>query len=316
MLRGARRGLSTASRSVRPRRAVLYAPGSSTKMMAKAAGLGADSVVLDMEDGVAGNAKEAARANVAAALGELEFGSSERVVRINAVGSGFEEEDLAAVLALEGGALPDAILLPKADHPDHVRWLASRIEESGAEKRRGARIETVLLVESAASVLGLADIVAADRSRVTGVIFGGDDYAASVGAHRSPDNSEIAFARNLVLVQAKAAGLQSVIDVVQINYKRPDLLERESVEGFRLGYTGKQVIHPSQIETVHRCFSPDADEVAWARRLLDAFEHHAEQGKGAFSFENKMIDSPTVKIALNLVHRAEACEAADQGASK
>lgn len=307
--RAARRALSSSGRVTRPRRAMLYAPGSSDKMLTKAAGLPADTVCLDMEDGVAANKKEEARAGVVGALDSLDFGRSERLVRINAVGSGLEEDDLAAVL--DAPTLPDGILLPKADHPDHVRWLADRIAASGAEKRLGRPLDVLLLVESAQAVLGLHGIATAD-SRVDGVVFGGDDYAATVGASRSADNHEIAFARSMVLLQAKAANLSSVIDVVQINFKQPDMLEKESLEGFRLGYTGKQIIHPNQIDIVHRCFSPAAADVAWARRLLDAFEHHAKAGKGAFSFENKMIDSPTVKIAQNLVHRAEACQMADE----
>lgn len=246
------------------------------------------------------NQKVEARKNIVEALTSLKCGNTERLVRINQVGSGLETADIEAVLS--GPVLPDGIVLPKVESPEHLQWLDAYIEKKlGTD----SPLCIIALIESATAMLRLGDITRSSK-RLVALIFGADDYAADVGAVRTPSNEEVSFARNLVLLHAKAAKLQA-IDLVNIEFKNPERLERECLEAFRMGYTGKQIIHPAQIGTVHRCFAPDRASVEWAQSLIAAWHQNQAAGAGAFTFQNKMIDRPTVLQAEQLVARARAC---------
>jgi citrate lyase beta subunit len=158
-------------------------------------------------------------------------------------------------------------------------------------------------VETAKGILNLKEI--ASHPRLDGIIFGGEDFAASVGATRTPDATELLYARQAVVVACAAFGLQA-IDIVTIDFKNPDVVRREAEFGARLGYAGKQVIHPAQVEPAQAAFTPSDAALAQARRIVETFEASQKEGKGAFALDGKMIDMPLLKNAQKVLERARA----------
>jgi citrate lyase beta subunit len=158
-------------------------------------------------------------------------------------------------------------------------------------------------IETAKAMLALKEI--ASHPRLDGLIFGGEDYAASVGAVRTPEAWEVFTVRSLVVMHAKAFGLQA-IDMVTVDYRNLDRVRREAAFGAQLGYAGKQVIHPAQVGPVQEAFTPDDEAIAKAKRLVEAFDAHQKEGKGAFGLDGQMIDLPLVKSAQNVLERARA----------
>lgn len=284
---------------MRSRRALLYMPGDNWKMISKAVTLGVDSICMDMEDGVAVNKKAEARATIAKALQELDFGASEKLARINAVGSGWEQDDIEAVLPHK----PDGVVIPKVEAFEHVEW-ASRIIED-AELKNGWQVNSIRIligVETAKGILNLKEIAA--HPRLDAIIFGGEDFAASIGATRTKDAIELLYARQAVIVACAAFDLQP-IDIVTIDYKDLDALKAEAEFGARLGFAGKQVIHPNQIPIVQKAFTPSEEEAAYARRIVETFEASQKEGKGAYSLDGKMIDMPLLKNAQKVLARVK-----------
>ncbi len=282
------------------RRALLYVPGDDRHKIEKAITCGADCVCLDLEDGVALNRKTEARRTVAAALHELAFDRSEKLARINPVGSGLERDDIEAVLP----SRPDGIVLPKVESLEQVQWASGKIE--AAELAHGWPVNSIRLivdVETAKGILNLKEI--ASHPRLDGLIFGAEDYAASISALRTPEGWEVFTARSLVVMHAKAFGLQA-IDMVTIDFQNLETVRREAAFGAQLGYTGKQIIHPAQVGPVQEAFTPDDDSIAKARHLVDAFEFHQKEGQGTFALDGKMIDMPLVRAAQGVLGRAKA----------
>jgi len=282
------------------RRALLYMPGDNWKMITKSITLGVDSVCMDMEDGTAINKKAEARAMIAKALQELDFGKTEKLTRINSVGSGWEKDDIEAVLPHH----PDGIVIPKVESFDHIEWASQIIEES--ELKYGWPVNSVRVligVETARGILNLKEIAA--HPRLDGIIFGGEDFAASIGAIRTKDATELLYARQAVVVACAANDLQA-IDIVTIDYNDIEALRVESEFGARLGYSGKQIIHPAQVEPVQTAFTPNDDAIAHARRIIETFEASQKEGRGAYSLDGKMIDMPLLKNAQKVLERARA----------
>ena len=282
------------------RRALLYMPGDDWKKITKSLTLGVDCICMDMEDGVAVNRKAEARATIAKALQELDFGKSEKLARINSVGSGWEKDDIAAVLPHH----PDGIVIPKIESLDQIKWGSEIIE--AAELRYGWPINSVRMlvgVETAKGILNLREI--ASHPRLDGIIFGGEDFAASVGATRSRDATELLYARQAVVVACAAFGLQA-IDIVTIDFKNLEVVRAEAEFGARLGYSGKQIIHPAQVEPVQSAFTPNDEAIAYAKRIVESFEASQKEGRGAFALDGKMIDMPLLKNARKVLERARA----------
>jgi len=285
---------------MRARRALLYMPGDDRHKIEKALTLDVDCICMDMEDGVALNRKAEARRTIARALGELNFGRSERLVRINAVGSGLEDEDIEAILP----SRPDGIVLPKVESLEQIQWAGGKIE--AAELRNGWPVNSIRLIvdmETAKGILALKEIAA--HPRLEALIFGAEDYAVSIGAVRTPEAWEVFTARSLVVMHAKACSLQA-IDMATLDYHNLERLRREAAFGAQMGYTGKQVIHPAQVGLVQEVFTPDEEAVAKARELVEAFEAHQKQGRGAFALDGRMIDMPLVRAAQGVLERARA----------
>ena len=284
---------------MRPRRALLYVPGTSMKMMTKAAGLEVDSVCLDLEDAVALGQKEEARGLVAQALAELDFGRTERCVRINEAGSDLARADLEAILPLH----PDAIILPKVDSPDALLWADEMLLE--AETRHGwpiGGIALIALIETAMGVVRLADI-AASTPRLQALAFGAEDLMADVGGKRTSSNREVAYPRSAVAITAAAFGLQA-LDQVFVAYKDLDGFRAEAEEAAILGYQGKQVIHPAQAQVAQEVFTPSEEEIAHAQRVLEAMREAEARGEGVFALDGKMVDGPMIKAARRVLARA------------
>lgn len=282
------------------RRALLYMPGDDRHKIEKALTLGVDCICMDMEDGVAQDRKAAARLSIAAALRELDFGRSEKLARINRVGSGLEADDLAAVLPFR----PDGIVLPKIESAGQIQWAAERIE--AAELAGGwplNSIRVIVDVETARGILNLKEIAA--HPRLEALLFGGEDFAVSIGATRTPEALELFYARSAVVTHARAFGLQA-IDMVTTDFRDLERVRGEAQFGAQLGYTGKQAIHPAQVAPVQEAFTPGEEAIARARHLVEAFEAHQKEGRGAFALDGEMIDLPLVKAARGVLDRARA----------
>lgn len=285
---------------MRSRRALLYMPGDNWKMITKSITLGVDSICMDMEDGAAVNKKVEARATIVKALQELDFGESEKLARINSVGSGWEKDDIESVLPYH----PDGIVIPKVESYEHIEWASKIIEE--AELKHGWQVNSVRIligIETAKGILNLKEI--ASHPRLDAIIFGGEDFAASVGATRRKDAIELLYAREAVIVACAANDLQA-IDIVTIDYKNMEMLKAESEFGSGLGFSGKQIIHPNQVSAVQEVFTPSDDAIAYAKRIVETFEASQNEGRGAYALDGKMIDMPLLKHAQKVLARAKA----------
>jgi citrate lyase beta subunit len=255
------------------RRALLYMPGDDRHKIEKAITLDVDCICMDMEDGVAFSRKTAARRTIAEALLNLDFGRSEKLVRINDIGSGLEQEDIQAVLPFR----PDGIVAPKVETLEQLQWVNAKIE--AAELANGWLLNSIRIlvaVETARAILNLKEI--ASYPRLDGIIFGGEDYAASVGATRTAEALELLYARSAVVMACAAFGLQA-IDMVTVDFRDLERVHNEALFGMQLGS---------------------------ARRMVEAYETSQQEGRGAFALEGRMIDLPLVKAAQNLLARAEA----------
>jgi citrate lyase beta subunit len=275
-------------------------PGDNWKMITKSVTLGVDSICMDMEDGTAVNKKAEARVTIAEALQELDFGASEKLARINSVGSGWEQDDIEAVLPYH----PDGIVIPKVESFEQVDWASQIIE--AAELKYGWPINSVRIligVETAKGIMNLKEI--AVHPRLDAIIFGGEDFAASIGAVRTKDAVELLYARQAVIVACAANDLQA-LDIVTIDYKDLEALKIEAQFGAGLGFSGKQIIHPNQVSVVQEAFTPSNESIAYARRIVETFEASQKEGKGAYALDGKMIDMPLLKNAQKVLARAKA----------
>lgn len=285
---------------MRSRRALLYVPGDDWNKINKAITLGADSICMDMEDGVALNRKTAARETIAKALQELNFGKSEKLARINAIGSGLELEDIETVLSCH----PDGIVIPKIESREQIDWAGSIIEK--AELANGWHLNSIriiVVVETGKGIINLKEI--ASHPRLDGLIFGAEDFAANIGATRSRAGWEVMYARSAVVTHAAAYDLQS-IDMVFIDFRDSINLKIEAAQGAAMGFTGKQIVHPSQVHPVQDAFTPSDAAVAYALRVVDTFKTHQSEGAGAYELDGKMIDMPILKNAQKVLERARA----------
>ncbi|HVL88353.1 MAG TPA: CoA ester lyase [Candidatus Thermoplasmatota archaeon] len=276
----------------RPRRTLLFTPGTRADRWEKALSGPADVAVADLEDGVAPADKQAAREAVARALAHSKSGRTERGVRINAWGA-LARADLAALAQ----AMPELVVLPKVERAEEVEAVDRALTQAGCPAR------LLLLFETARGVLDAPALAQASR-RVAAVAFGAEDYAANVGARRTREGTEVLFARSLVVAAAAAAGVEAV-DQVFVDFQDDAGLERDAREGARLGYRGKQVIHPRQVEIVHRALAPSPDEVAWARKVSEAARAGGVEEGGVVVVDGRMIDRPLVAQAERTLRLAE-----------
>ncbi len=285
----------------RVRRAVLFTPGDSLHKLQKAAGLGVDSIILDLEDGVALNRKVEARQTVVQALQTIDFGRTERLIRINPVGSGLEADDLKVTLP----AHADGYVIPKVEQADQVQWASAQI--AATERSQGwpvGAIRLLVMIETARAVVNLREI-AMSENRLDALIFGAEDLAGSLGAVRTRENHEVSYARSAVVIHAAAFGLQA-IDQIYADLNDTPGLTAEAEQAMHMGYSGKTIIHPHQIEPVAQVFTPSDETIAQAQRLIEAFQAHQSRGAGAFALDGKMVDAPFIRAAERVLARARA----------
>jgi len=282
-----------------PRRSLLFMPGDSLKKIQKAATWEVDTVIMDLEDGVAQNRKEAACAVVSEALQALGFGRRERLVRLNHVSSGLPPAEIDATCV----GRPDGYIVPKAEDESDLRAVDRLLD--AAEKRLGVREGTFRLfamIETALGIMNLKEIARA-TPRLEGLIFGAEDLAGDIGAVRTSAAWEVFYARSAIVTAAAAYNLQA-FDMVFTDFNDAAGLDAESRIARQLGYTGKTCIHPNQTPVVNATFSPSDAEIDRAQRLIAAFEAQQAAGAGAFVFEGKMVDMPMLVAARKVLVRA------------
>lgn len=286
---------------MRIRRALLFMPGDDRHKIEKGAALNVDSVIMDLEDGVALNHKSAARLTIAAALREVDFGQTEKLVRINPLGSGLEADDLTVTLP----AHPDGYLLPKVESAGQVQEVSARLE--AAERDYGWPLNAIRLlpiIETARGVVNLRAI--ADSSpRLDALILGAEDLASDIGATRTAEGWEIFYARSALVIHAAAAGLQA-IDTPFVALNDLEGLAAQTRAAMLMGYTGKLAIHPRQIEAIQQVFTPSAEEIARAKRLIEAYNAQQAASSGVFELDGQMVDRPMIRRAERVLMRARA----------
>ncbi len=283
------------------RRALLYVPGDDLHKINKSITLGVDCICLDLEDGVAVNRKLGARDTITEALQKLDFGHSERLVRINPLQSGLAEDDLVSVLT----AHPDGIVLPKVESADQLQWV--NMQMASMEHIMGwpiGSLTLLALIETPQAVIQLPEICTA-VPRLSGLIFGAEDLAVGLGAQRTPAAWELLYARSAVVLHAAAYNLQ-VIDMVDVDFVDMAALQGNARQGAEMGFTGKQIIHPNQVRPVQDAFTPSDEAILEAQKLVKAAAQYQQNGSGAFALDGKMVDAPVVKLAERLLERARA----------
>ena len=290
---------------MRLRRSVLFMPGDSPRKIEKAAALDVDVVVMDLEDGVAAARKEEARRGIVEALKQLDFGRTERWVRVNEPTGDLFRADIEQTAP----GRPDGYMIPKVSSAEDVRRVERVLEAVEAEVGGGTwRPRLMALIETARGVVNAFEVAQASE-RLVALLFGAEDFAGDVGAERTLEGAEVAYARGAVVVAAKAAGIEA-IDTLCTDLTNTEVLARDAVAGRRMGYDGKMCIHPKHVETIHRAFDPTAEQIAHAARLIAAFDAHQARGAGVFDFEGKMVDMPMVRAAEKVLARARAANLA------
>jgi citrate lyase subunit beta/citryl-CoA lyase len=271
----------------RLRRSLLYVPASSEAMLGKAGSRGADVLIVDLEDGVLPDAKDAARARAQRLWPELDFGGSEALLRVNAAGTAWQEPDLASAARIR----PAGVVLPKCEDPSAVAGAAGRLPET----------PLFLMVETARGVLAAPELARVEQ--VAGLLFGAADFRASVRASRDPDETELLLARGALVLAARAAGVL-VFDTPFFDYRDDVGLERSARRARMLGFDGKTAIHPGQVAVLNRVFAPTADEVERARAVVAALEAAAREGRGVATVEGEMVEALHAAEARRTLARA------------
>ncbi|MBN9245587.1 MAG: CoA ester lyase [Mesorhizobium sp.] len=297
------------SQPKRLRRCQLAVPGSSEKMMAKAAALEVDHVFLDLEDAVAPSAKVGARGQIVEALNSLDFGRSVRCVRINDLDTHYAYDDIIAVVEGAGANL-DTILVPKVRSACDVRFvdrLLTQIEGKLGLKRR---IGIEVLIEEAEAIMRVEEIAGAS-GRLEALIFGMGDYSASQGIDPRAIAGDCGYpgdiwhyARYKMIVAARSFGLDAV-DGPFVNFRDGDWFRTECVRARQLGAVGKWAIHPSQVAIAQEAFSPSQAEVDRAYKAVAAYAEAQKQGLGAIQVDGQMVDVATVRLVQRVIDQAE-----------
>jgi citrate lyase subunit beta/citryl-CoA lyase len=287
----------------RPRRSVLYMPGSNARALEKAKTLPADGVILDLEDSVAPDAKEAARRQVTETVKAGGFGSREVVIRVNGVDTPWHAEDLAAA----AHAAPDAILVPKVSSPDALELIGRRLLDMGTDHktRVWAMIETPLAIFN---ILAIAAEARDSESRLATLVMGTNDLAKDTRARLVPGRAPMLPWLSTCVAAARIHGVD-ILDGVYNDLSNADGFATECRQGVELGFDGKTLIHPNQIAPCNAAFSPSDEEVAQARKMIAAFDLPENKGKGVVSIDGRMVERLHAEMARRTVAIAEAIAA-------
>jgi citrate lyase subunit beta / citryl-CoA lyase len=280
------------------RRSALYVPGDSEKMLQRSAGISADILLLNLEDGVAASQKISARGKIADALKSIRFGDREIVVRINPADSEIGQADLAVIVP----AHPDGICLPKVEKTEEINAADAAIRKiETAHSLPEGNIKLHAMIESAAGVLRAAEIASASP-RIASLIFGSADYAADVRCRPGEDRLEILLALQMIVVAARSAGIDA-IDAPCFDIPNHDLLARESAQARRLGFSGKSALHPDQLALIHQAFDVTPEEIAWAERIIAELNEADRRGKALTTIDGNLIDNPHRAAAERILRR-------------
>ncbi len=292
------RALRDVKRS-RPRRSALYMPGANARALEKAQSLPADMLILDLEDAVAPDAKEAARDRVCAAAASGGYGRREVVIRINGLDTGWGHADLPAV----AGCGADAILLPKVESAEQVRHLEALMADCGAPDD----MAVMCMIETPMGVLHAGEIAGAGP-RLSCLVMGTSDLAKDLQARHVPGREPLLAGLGLALLAARAHRL-AILDGVSLDLGDDAAHEAACRQGRDMGFDGKTLIHPKQIAAANRTFAPDADEIEWSRRIIAAHADAEERGAGVVLVDGRLIEALHVEEAHRLVALAAAIDA-------
>jgi citrate lyase subunit beta/citryl-CoA lyase len=286
--------------TIRPRRSVLYMPGSNARALDKAKTLPVDGVILDLEDSVAPDAKEAARQQVVDAVKAGGFGTREVFIRVNGVDTPWHADDLSAA----AHAAPDVILVPKVSSSDTLELIGRRLLDMGTnhKTRVWAMIETPL------AIFNILEIAAAARdseTRLAGFVMGTNDLAKDTRARLVPGRTPMLAWLSMCVAAARIHGID-ILDGVYNDIGNSDGFAKECAQGVDLGFDGKTLIHPSQIEPCNTAFSPSPADVEQARKMIAAFDLPENKGKGVISIDGRMVERLHADMARRTVAIAEA----------
>jgi citrate lyase subunit beta/citryl-CoA lyase len=293
--------------AIRPRRSVLYMPGSNARALEKARTLAADGLILDLEDAVAPDAKETARRQVADSVRAGGFGRREVTIRINGLDTPWGVDDLPSAAA----ARPDAILVPKVSAPDELLALGRRLDQ--LEPARNIRVW--IMVETPLAVLAIREIAAAAReplTRLSGFVMGTNDLAKDTRARIVPGRAPMVPWLMTCLAAARSCGLD-ILDGVYNDIGNADGFARECAEARDMGFDGKTLIHPNQIDACNAAFSPTAAEVEEARKIIGAFDLPENSGKGVVKLDGRMVERLHAEMARRVVTIADAIAGSQAG---
>ncbi|AIJ08429.1 MULTISPECIES: citrate (pro-3S)-lyase subunit beta [Edwardsiella] len=289
----------TPQQKTRTRRSMLFVPGSNAAMLSNAFIYKADALMFDLEDSVVLREKDAARRLVYHALQHPLYNDIETIVRVNALDSAYGVADLEAVVR----AGVDVVRLPKTDSADDV--IAIENEIARIERTCGREVGSTGLLAAIESAQGITQAVAIAHAspRLIGIALGAEDYVRNLRTERSAEGIELLFARCSILQAARAAGIQA-FDTVYSDANNDEGFLREASHIKQLGFDGKSLINPRQIELLHNLYAPTQKEVDHARLVVDAAEASAREGRGVVSLNGKMVDSPVIERARLVLSRA------------
>jgi len=286
-------------KSARPRRSMLYMPGSNARALEKARALPADSLILDLEDAVAPDAKELARKQVCEAVAAGGFGMREVLIRVNALSTRWGYEDIA--MASKSGA--DGLLLPKVESADAIRHMEAIMRANGAPES----MRIWAMMETPRSILE-SQRIAESTPRMEGLVMGTSDLAKELDCAHTHERLPFIVSLGLCLLAARAAGL-AILDGVYLDLNDEVGFEAACKQGQELGFDGKTLIHPKQVGPCNKVFTPKPQDVAWSRRIIEAHAAAAARGEGVVVVDGRLVENLHVESARRLVSMADAIAA-------
>ena len=284
----------------RLRRTMMFVPGNNPGMMADAHIYGPDSIMLDLEDSVSMHEKDTARLLVYNALKTIDYGDTEMVVRINPLNTPYGKKDIEAVVK----AGVHVVRMPKTETADEVREVEAEIEKVEREIGAVGRTRIMAAIESALGVVNAYDI-ATSSPRMMGIALGAEDYCANLKTQRSKEGDELRLARETIVVAARAAGIDA-LDTVYSNLNDMETFRREVEYIKTLGFDGKSIINPRQIEVVNEVFTPTEKDIEKAKAIVAAIKEAEKKGSGVIALNGKMVDRPVVIRAERTITLAKA----------
>ena len=285
----------------RLRRTMMYVPGNNPSMVQNAGVYGADSIIFDLEDAVSISEKDSARSLIKYALLSVNYWTSEKVVRINGTDTEFYRDDLEVIVPCK----PDALRVPKIEYARQIIEVDKLVTE--IERKNNIPENTIKLMPILESAIGIVNAyqIASATKRTVAMSIGGEDFTADLGIKRTKEGNELNYSRAQVVVAARAAGIDPV-DTVFSDVNDEEGLKAATRKIKDMGFVGKSVINPRQIEPIHEVFTPTDEEIEKSIRIIEAMEDAMEQGLGVVSLNGKMIDKPVLKRAEQTIAFAKA----------